>query len=90
VELLVLINRTSLSQTVDAINAVHFSGRTLTTAERNEAARWIAGRQGCQDLMQEHSPDFPPNVPRALSCLQVSASRRHPHATSSARKPLAR
>jgi hypothetical protein len=42
----VLINRTSLSQTVDAINAAHFAGRTLATAERGQAARWIAGRQG--------------------------------------------
>ena len=41
-----LINRTSLSQTVDAINASDFDGRTLTAAERGLAARWIAGRQG--------------------------------------------
>ena len=41
-----LIDRTSLSQTVDAINAAHFDGRTLTAAERGRAARWIAGRQG--------------------------------------------
>jgi hypothetical protein len=42
----VLINKASLSQTVDAINAAHFYGRTLTTAERGQAARWIAGRHG--------------------------------------------
>ena len=30
----VLINTTSLSQTVDAINAAHFDGRTLAAAER--------------------------------------------------------
>ena len=41
-----LINRTSLSQTVDAINAAHFSGRTLPAAERSLTARWIAERQG--------------------------------------------
>ena len=33
----VLINRTSLSQTVDAINAAHFDGRTLAAAERGQA-----------------------------------------------------
>jgi hypothetical protein len=42
----VLINKTSLSQTVDVINAAHFGGRPLTAAERGEAARWIAARQG--------------------------------------------
>jgi hypothetical protein len=41
-----IINRTSLSQTVDAINAAHFSARSLPAAERGQAARWIAGRQG--------------------------------------------
>jgi hypothetical protein len=46
VELRVLISRTSLSQTVDAISAAQFSGRTLSPAERRQAARWIAGRQG--------------------------------------------
>ena len=41
-----LINRTSLSQTIDAINAAHFDDRALTATERGEAARWIAARQG--------------------------------------------
>ena len=41
-----LINRTSLSQTVDAINAALFSGGKILPAERGLAARWIAGRQG--------------------------------------------
>ena len=41
-----LINKGSLSQTVDAINATHFDGRPLTAAERGDAARWIAGRRG--------------------------------------------
>jgi hypothetical protein len=41
-----LIDRNSLSQTVDAINAAHFAGRALTAAERGQAARWIAARQG--------------------------------------------
>ena len=41
-----LINRTSLSQTVDAINAAQFEGRALAVTERSQAARWIAARQG--------------------------------------------
>ena len=41
-----LINRTSLSRTVDAVNAAHFDRRALTTIERGRVARWIAARQG--------------------------------------------
>ena len=41
-----MINTTSLSQTVDAINAAEFDGRALTATERSQAAQWIAGRQG--------------------------------------------
>jgi hypothetical protein len=41
-----LINRMSLSQTVDAIHAARFEGRPTAPAERAQAARWIAGRQG--------------------------------------------
>jgi hypothetical protein len=41
-----VINRTSLSQTVDAVNAAHFDGRALATSERGDVARWIASRQG--------------------------------------------
>jgi hypothetical protein len=42
----VLINRTSLSRTVDAINAAHVDGHTLSAADRGDVARWIAARQG--------------------------------------------
>ena len=41
-----LITRTSVSQTIDAVNAAYFDDRALTAAERGEAARWIASRQG--------------------------------------------
>jgi hypothetical protein len=41
-----LINTTSLSQTVDAINAAQFDGRALAAAERSRVARWMATRQG--------------------------------------------
>jgi hypothetical protein len=42
----VLINKASLSQTVDAINAAHFEGRAIAADQRGQAARWIAARQG--------------------------------------------
>jgi hypothetical protein len=41
-----LINRTSLSRTVDAVNAALFERRALSTSERAQTARWIAARQG--------------------------------------------
>jgi hypothetical protein len=39
-----MINRTSLSQTVDTLNAAHFDGRVLPAMERSQFARWIAAR----------------------------------------------
>ena len=47
-----LIDRRSLSQTVDAINAAQCDGRTLAAAERGEVARWIAARQGLPGALQ--------------------------------------
>jgi hypothetical protein len=41
-----LINPTSLSRTVDAINAAIFHQEPLSADQRREAARWIAARQG--------------------------------------------
>jgi hypothetical protein len=40
------ISRSSLSQTVDAINAAYFDGHPPAASERAQAARWIAARQG--------------------------------------------
>jgi hypothetical protein len=41
-----VINRTSLSRTVDAINASQFDGAKVDAARRRQAALWIADRQG--------------------------------------------
>ncbi len=41
-----LINPFSLAETVDNISDTLFFGKKLTKAQRAEAARWIAGRQG--------------------------------------------
>jgi hypothetical protein len=54
-----VINRTSLSQPVDALNAAQFEGRALTTTERSEAARWIAARQGLPGAYGGTFPGFP-------------------------------
>jgi len=41
-----IVDVSSLGETVDAINEGFFWGRRLSRTEREEAARWIAGRQG--------------------------------------------
>jgi hypothetical protein len=77
----VLINRTSLSQTVDAINAADFDGRHLTAAERREAARWIAARQGLPGSYAGTFAGFPAERSKGIVLFTgeriTSASARH-------------
>ena len=77
----VLINRASLSKTVDAISAAHFDGRTLATTERNRAARWIAGRQGLPGAYGGTFAGFPSERANGIVLFTgeriVSASARH-------------
>jgi hypothetical protein len=77
----VLINRTSLSQTVDAINAAHSEGRTLTAAERGQAARWIAARRGLPGAYGGTFAGFPSERSRGIVLFTgeriASASARH-------------
>jgi hypothetical protein len=76
-----LINRTSLSQTVDAINAAQFDGRALTATERGQAARWIAGRQGLSGSYSGTFAGFPSERSRGIVLFTgeriTSASARH-------------
>jgi hypothetical protein len=77
----VLINRASLSQTVDAINAAHFEGRTLTAAERGQAARWIAARHALPGAYGGTFAGFPNERSRGIVLFTgeriASASARH-------------
>ena len=76
-----LINRASLSQTVDAINAAHFDGRALTAAERGQAARWIAARQGLAGAYSGTFAGFPSERSKGIVLFTgeriTSASARH-------------
>src|SRR5215471_9513036 len=76
-----LIHRTSLSQTVDAVNEAHFDGRTLTTADRSRAARWIAARQGLPGSYGGTFAGFPSERSRGIVLFTgeriTSASARH-------------
>ena len=76
-----LINRTSLSQTVDAINAAQFDGRALAAAERSQVARWIAARQGLSGSYGGTFAGFPVECSRGIVLFTgeriASASARH-------------
>lgn len=77
----VLINRASLSQAVDAINAAHFDGRTIAVVERRKAARWIASRQGLEGAYGGTFAGFPSERAKGIVLFTgeriTSASARH-------------
>ena len=76
-----LINHASLSLTVDAINAVHFEGGALAAAERKQAARWIAARQGLEGAYGGTFAGFPSERTKGIVLFTgeriMSASSRH-------------
>jgi hypothetical protein len=80
-ELRMLINRTSLSQTVDAITAAQFDGRALAATERRQAARWIAARQGLSGSYGGTFAGFPSERSKGIVLFTgeriASASARH-------------
>jgi hypothetical protein len=76
-----VINTTSLSQTVDAINAAQFDGRALAAAERSQVARWIAARQGLPGSYGGTFAGFPSERSKGIVLFTgeriASASARH-------------
>jgi|RhiMethySRZTD1v2_1073278.scaffolds.fasta_scaffold500812_2 hypothetical protein len=76
-----LIDRASLSQTIDAINAAHFDDRPLAAAERRQAARWIAARHGLPGCYAGTFAGFPAERSRGIVLFTgeriQSASARH-------------
>ena len=76
-----LINRTSLSQTVDAVSAAQFEGRALTASERTQVARWIAARQGLAGSYGGTFAGFPAERSKGIVLFTgeriASASARH-------------
>src|SRR5215468_12688352 len=76
-----VINRTSLSQTVDRVNAALFDGRALAATERNRLARWIAARQGLSGSYGGTFAGFPSERSRGIVLFTgeriASASARH-------------
>ena len=76
-----MIHTTSLSQTVDAINAAQFDGRALAPAERGQTARWIAARQGLPGAYGGTFAGFPSERSKGIVLFTgeriTSASARH-------------
>jgi hypothetical protein len=76
-----LIKRTSLSQTIDAINAAQFEGRALPATERRQVARWIAARQGLAGSYAGTFAGFPSERSQGIVLFTgeriASASARH-------------
>ena len=76
-----LINTSSLSQTVDAIHAAQFDGRTLTAGERGRTAQWIARRQGLPGAYANTFAGFPSERSKGIVLFTgeriTSASARH-------------
>ena len=76
-----LINRASLSRTLDVINAAAFAGSPLAVTERRRAARWIAARQGLPGSYGGTFAGFPAERSRGIVVFTgeriMSASARH-------------
>jgi hypothetical protein len=76
-----LIDKASLSQTVDAINAAYFAKRPLAAADRGQAARWIAGRHGLPGAYGGTFAGFPAERVNGIVLFTgeriMSASARH-------------
>jgi len=76
-----IINEASLSQTVDALNAAQFDGRTLAAPERTRAARWIAARHGLAGAYAGTFAGYPAEQSKGIVLFTgeriTSASARH-------------
>jgi hypothetical protein len=76
-----LINKTSLSRTVDAINAALFEVAALPATERAQTSRWIAARQGLPGAYGGTFAGFPAERSSGIVLFTgeriASASARH-------------
>ena len=77
----VLIDKTSVSRTVDAINAALFEGRPVAAEDRENAGRWLAARQGQPGAYAEMFAGFPSERTKGIVLFTgeriTSASARH-------------
>jgi hypothetical protein len=80
-EAALLIHATSLSQTVDSINAAFFEERTIPAADRKAVGEWLAARQGLPSAYGDTFAGFPAEVKVGIVLFTgeriTSASARH-------------
>lgn len=78
---LAVIREGSLSSTLDALNALAFDGRELSSPERTRAAQWIAARQGLPGAYGDSFAGFPAELAKGILVFTgeriTSASARH-------------
>jgi hypothetical protein len=78
---MMLIDRTSLSRTVDAVNDAQFDRRALAASECTRVARWIAARQGLPGAYAGTFAGFPSERSKGIVLFTgeriASASARH-------------
>jgi hypothetical protein len=76
-----MIDKTSVSQTVDAVHAAHFDDRPIGAADRHQVARWIAARQGLPGAYAATFAGFPSEREKGIVLFTgeriTSASARH-------------
>ena len=76
-----LIATTSLSRTVDAVNAARFEARVLARSDRSRVAQWIASRQGLPGAYGHMFAGFPSERQKGIVLFTgeriTSASARH-------------
>src|SRR4029453_18750891 len=76
-----MINTSSLSATVDAVNAAVFDGDVLPAGRRRQVAGWIAARQGLPGAYADTFAGFPNERAKGIALFTGerigSASARH-------------
>lgn len=76
-----VIQETSLSKTLDAVNELAFEQRKLPSADRKQIALWIAARQGLEGAYAETFAGFPEERKNGIVVFTgeriTSASARH-------------
>jgi hypothetical protein len=75
------IHRTSLSKTVDAVNEAFFFGKRISSTDRREISRWIAGRHALPGAYGKLFGGFPSERKSGIRVFTgeriTSASARH-------------
>lgn len=73
-----IVNPKSLAATVDVVDEVFFHGHRLSTAQKKEAAQWIASRQGHHRVGPQVFGDYLPDLEEQLDVRGLPQLRAGP------------